>query len=594
MKRKKNWKRIAGWFLGTGILILAAPVAYAVEVEYYLKNAAYFKTNDIISNVFRAIGWWGIKLLKALADACQDLYGTMFSFLDFTTWGELGTFLDSFQPVVVAIMCGSLIALGIMMIATQKKETKIFQNIVLAIFVLSASSMALTNLNQLLIAGKDAVLEEMPNSSTKIIESNFWSLPDIDQRIGLKNLNAEGKENESHPHIENLTDEDIAQLDPNQTQNFNSDLLTEGDSKGEDGILGQRIHFYGGAENGKYEIVKVKNGYGWNSKDDEDFGNTFYYRFRIGWFSIYTELGALVIVFLCLAYKVFRIVWEITFGRILAYFYAAELSGGQKLIKILCGIRDNYITLFFTLIMIKVYELLSEFIAGSLGDQVVVKGIAILFLAFCTMDGPNLIEKVTGVDAGLKSGWGKLIAGMAAMRGMAGLATAPGRWKDTADRRSLQQSQKAYYGKLNERLDGQKDSGEETKKPGQTGDAGSKDGIGGTAENRSRKQGESGASSTVGVGTSAFPEEQKTDTEQQAPLMGMREETQQALNGFDPQPGPRKEIDSDMQKMRGELSREAGKTTLQGSSGLKERPTIYKEKREIPRGNLEGKRKGDN
>lgn len=34
----------------------------------------------------------------------------------------------------------------------------------------------------------------------------------------------------------------------------------------------------------------------------------------------------------------------------------------------------------------------------------------ILFLAFALIDGPNIIEKLTGVDAGLKSGFGKLAA----------------------------------------------------------------------------------------------------------------------------------------------------------------------------------------
>ena len=45
------------------------------------------------------------------------------------------------------------------------------------------------------------------------------------------------------------------------------------------------------------------------------------------------------------------------------------------------------------------------------------RGIIILFIAWCVIDGANIIEKLTGVDAGLSSMTGKLIAAYHMMRG---------------------------------------------------------------------------------------------------------------------------------------------------------------------------------
>lgn len=47
------------------------------------------------------------------------------------------------------------------------------------------------------------------------------------------------------------------------------------------------------------------------------------------------------------------------------------------------------------------------------------RGIVILFVAFCVVDGANIMEKITGTDAGLSTMAGKLIAGMHMIRGAA-------------------------------------------------------------------------------------------------------------------------------------------------------------------------------
>ena len=57
------------------------------------------------------------------------------------------------------------------------------------------------------------------------------------------------------------------------------------------------------------------------------------------------QLAALIIIFLTMSYKCVRIAFELVVGRLLAYLYSTELSGGEKIRKILVFIRDSYILL---------------------------------------------------------------------------------------------------------------------------------------------------------------------------------------------------------------------------------------------------------
>lgn len=116
-----------------------------------------------------------------------------------------------------------------------------------------------------------------------------------------------------------------------------------------------------------------------------------------------------------LAYKVVRILYEVVVQRLLAALYSANLSSSQKTLKVLDSIKDSYITLILVMVCLKIY-LLAFKMVGETGFAEFSKVMVLLFVAFAVVDGPNIIQKLTGVDAGLSSGMGKIIAGMQASR----------------------------------------------------------------------------------------------------------------------------------------------------------------------------------
>ncbi|MFR9101837.1 MAG: hypothetical protein ACLVJ3_03070 [Coprococcus phoceensis] len=87
------------------------------------------------------------------------------------------------------------------------------------------------------------------------------------------------------------------------------------------------------------------------------------------------------------------------------------------MVKILESIRDSYFALCFTAISLKSYFLFVEYVNSKTEINGLARGIIILFIAWCVIDGANIIEKLTGVDAGLSSMTGKLIAAYHMMRG---------------------------------------------------------------------------------------------------------------------------------------------------------------------------------
>ena len=143
--------------------------------------------------------------------------------------------------------------------------------------------------------------------------------------------------------------------------------------------------------------------------------NEYYYRYDVEWYTVIVGLISMIIVYVCLAYKVVRILYEVVVQRLLAALYSANLTSSQKTLKILDSIKDSYITLILVMVCLKIY-LLAFKMVGETEFGEFSKVMVLLFVAFAVVDGPNIIQKLTGVDAGLSSGMGKMIAGVQATR----------------------------------------------------------------------------------------------------------------------------------------------------------------------------------
>ena len=436
------------------VFLLSASPAFAEDVSWQKNNAAILTNNSIIDDALRWLAFNITKLFCMLADVCESLWDKTFGFIDLTNYDGVNAIIVQLKPVLVAVTCLCCIALGIMYIVKQEKKP-IVQNIILGILAVSCSTFVFTTANSLVTSFKDGIINTGSNTeSYQLVNDNIIDLVAIDKSGSISSLNYNaGKGIKHNAGIQ--TKSDFEELDFNETLNWS------------DKSKGQEIYGWSDTFNNymRYRAVKVNGTYtaveNYNGLLTSDFGNEFYYRYSFDFWSCILQLFALVLIFLSLSYKNIRIAYELVVSRIMAYMYAADIGNGERLKQILCFIRDTYITLCVSVLCVKLYEVANAAIT-SFGISGIEKGIVSVFIAYVVIDGPNLVERLLGMDAGLKSSLGRTMAifGMAksgariatgAVKGTAGAAANTGMAAATG-KTAAQRKEQSGYASFGEKL----------------------------------------------------------------------------------------------------------------------------------------------
>lgn len=380
--------------------------ALALEDDQVIKilssNPGLFHENGIVASAFRFIGWGITKGIAALADVCAGLYDTCFGFIDFTKYKPVKTFINQWKPIFIGLVCLSILLIGILLCIGWEKKPKIVINLLIAVTVVSSSTYVINTMNKFI--SKEVRSEILGEQSSAVVYStignNIHDLKWLNKTVGLANLNkkTKGKKNAdkvydtfSKSQFKNLDIQEI--LDPEDFEGDAGDILKNGlQSESDDK---NKI---------TYSLDELYDGVAWT-----DLLNEFYYRYTVDYGVMWMELISLIIIYLFMSYKVIRILYEIVIHQLLAYLYSANFNNNQKILKILDSLKDSYILLLFTTVIIKFYLLATKFISGW-NVSGIAKGIILLFLAFAVIDGPNLIQKLTGADIGASDGMGKMMS----------------------------------------------------------------------------------------------------------------------------------------------------------------------------------------
>ena len=148
-RKKRIW--ITGLVLLALLLLVATSTVMAVDTDgitkVLKKNRDIFHTNTIVGGMLRFIGWQLITLLVWLAEHCAKLFDESFKFIDFTRYEPVEEFLDSWQPVVYALISLSILFLGLILIFWQEKKPKLMMNICLAVLIITSSGYLIDQLN---------------------------------------------------------------------------------------------------------------------------------------------------------------------------------------------------------------------------------------------------------------------------------------------------------------------------------------------------------------------------------------------------------------------------------------------------------------
>lgn len=406
------------FFLFAGKTIMAAGYSDEELIKIYTDYSDLFKQNDLVSNAFRSLGCGVLSFLVVIADGASGLFEKSFGMIDFTKYQPVQDFISDWQVVWVALLCVAIGWLGINLVFNSDKNPKIATNICVAILVVTSMTWMVSQMNTLLTKGiRNEILgTTTTNTVYATLGNNVHDLRYIDSVVGLGNLGSKNADGVTYAKAgtpmnkkiwkalkinEIVNPDDVKDESKDIVENYKTDIPTA------DGKV-------------KSMVSECYDGVAWT-----DLLNTYYYRYEIDWLESFLEIISIAIIYLFFSYKVVRTLYEVVFSEILAMLYSPNLTNGQKTIKILDGIKDSYIIIMLSLVSVRLYMIATEYISGKNWNGFT-KGMFLLFIAFAVIDGPNLVQRITGLDAGLSDGMQKVMSAYYAGGMMAGAARGAG------------------------------------------------------------------------------------------------------------------------------------------------------------------------
>lgn len=344
----------------------------------------YFHLQSIWGMIQREISWAVVNLLAYIVDLFSGVVSKLYVLDEFYNNAQVKDFINSFKPLIAVLFAISFCAIGYELMFSQKKQFRdIAKNLVIAIAVIILLPEAMNKMTDLVNKGVTAVNGQPTDTANNIIKSNVVDLLLYDKanfnKTAIKQLTSPNNINKSQIRYINPT----ALIEPDF---FNSMGIQNVDVFKKQLTIG---------ENGSVSTEDLNQG--WMT-----FWKEYYYRYSIDFFNVIIALLATALTLAFTSFKLARIIFELAFNQLLAMLVApADISNGQRTKKILNSILSTFIVTFFIAVILKFYTLFIAMCSQKSGVEWL---ILIIAASYATIDGPNIIERIFGIDAGLQSG----------------------------------------------------------------------------------------------------------------------------------------------------------------------------------------------
>lgn len=365
-----------------------------MDTLYKLVENGVLELGNVFESCIRWLGWGIINLLAKLVNGIEDVTSDVYTLNGFFNSSEVTQLIDKYKPIVWTILGISIGILGFKIIFNrQQNRNELPSNILFSILVVMLLSTFMTKMNDITKLAITSAKNTSQSITNSLVKESLYDIYYLD----TKEFDLEGDTN-------NISADNLYNID------INEELKTNEVSNSE--LFKKKIEF---DDNGDKKLVELEKG--WFKADEK------YYRYNIDFIPVIISLGAIAIAFVCIILKVVRLMFELAFNKFFATLLAfADISDGRKLKEMIKHIISIFIVLFITAILTNMYLLYNSWlttslIANGLGGSGILKIMMIIGGAVAVVDGPNLVERILGIDAGLKSAWGTVMAGYGATKG---------------------------------------------------------------------------------------------------------------------------------------------------------------------------------
>ena len=369
------------------------------------KFKEFLHVGNIFSDPFRWLGWVFVKGLAFILDGLEKVTDDVLLIKKFFQNPEIVAFVQTIRPFLYILLAFSLLYVGYLLIFQKKFDREgIAINLFIALIVIALLSTGMDKANEftddaITAVGKSQLYgEEDGTLSDNILSRNITDLVELD---------IDGWNNTVLDRPNTIPLDMIAGI--GITEKFDSGRSELNmTTAGKDLSKKQLIWVATQKDLAKFD----QSGVEWN--------NSYYYRYSLNWVTLLTTMVVMAFTLFSIAYKLARLSFELAFNYILAIIIApADIHDGQKTKKILQSILNTFLVIILIFLSMKVYMIGTAYLADELSGLAYL--IALIAFSVAVVDGPNIVERLFGIDAGLKNGWGVLAGAYAGGRMVAGL-----------------------------------------------------------------------------------------------------------------------------------------------------------------------------
>ena len=365
-----------------------------MDTLYTLIENGVLELGNVFESCIRWLGWGLVTLLAKLVNGIESTSNKVYTINGFFNSSEVSQLIDKYEPLVWTILAISIGILGFRITFNrQQNRNELPSNILFSILVVVLLSTFMTKMNDITKIAISSINNPNQSITDTLVKESLYDIYYLDDN----DFNLGGE-------INNISADSIYNIDINES-------IDTSEVKDSD-LFKKKIIF---KENGDKKLVKLDKG--WFSIDE------MYYRYNIDFISVIISLGAIGIAFVCIMLKVIRLLFELAFNKFFITLLAfADISDGKRLKEMVKHIISIFIVIFITAVLTNMYMLYnswitSSLVANGLGNNGILKILFIVGGAIAVIDGPNLVERILGIDAGLKSSWGTLMAGYGVAKG---------------------------------------------------------------------------------------------------------------------------------------------------------------------------------
>ncbi|RFA33839.1 hypothetical protein CAI16_13370 [Virgibacillus dokdonensis] len=431
--------------------VINAEVDKDKKLEKYeqLESILHISDGWLWNDLVRGFLWGLVKMLVFVNNMMENIVHKVVLFNDFYESPGMEKVMDVIKPLVFGVFVISVVVLGILFMLNKiEKRHEVLMNVLLAVGIIVVIPVLMTEMNKMVGYGLGWMQQTGDQTlAGGIVKSNVADVKYYAEngfRVAGKNNDYIG--NESTPP--RPIDQDRSKIGTSDytygnrlsTDNPSLYIIEKLDLEKEEDEGGYK-EWGDELPNISQEILKEKaipTGNG-NAKEivelrdrqivTTELGKESYYRYHVNWGVLFFSLIVTSVALAITVIKIGRAVFDLAFHQIFGMFVATtDLTGGQRTKKVLMEIVNTFAVIFIMVVLLKMFIIYSNWV-NTLKPDIGSIGVVLMLIAgaWALIDAPDIVQRLMGIDAGLRSGWQAMMGAYAGTKLAGGAAKGAGK-----------------------------------------------------------------------------------------------------------------------------------------------------------------------